>query len=266
MSEHGNEGDESAAQQISRVAVKFLPFWDKEADLWFINIEAQFIWNGITQDFTKYYAVVSALNSEVLSYVSDIVKNPPTTDLYQTLKTRLIAEFADSEQKRVKDLLLHAVLGNEKPSHLLRKMRQLVNDKVSEEFLKTLWIQRLLKETQAILSVSDGSLDKLAQMADKIIDLSAAQVEETQRHPDRGTEQPSVLDLQAQVTALTEQVNRLSRLSYQTDGNIRDKSMHKRRRSQTPGRRNDSLCWYHRTFADKAKHCRSPCSYARSEN
>ncbi|GBN10942.1 hypothetical protein AVEN_98928-1 [Araneus ventricosus] len=96
MNESGNDWNESAAQQIRRVAVKFPPFWDKEADLGFINIEAQFILYGITQDSTKYYAVVSALNSEVLSYVSDIVKNPPTNNLYQTLKDRLIAEFSDS--------------------------------------------------------------------------------------------------------------------------------------------------------------------------
>ncbi|GBN10944.1 hypothetical protein AVEN_191874-1 [Araneus ventricosus] len=83
-------------------------------------------------------------------------------------------------------------------------MRQLANDKVGEEFLKTLWIQRLPKETQANVSVSDVSLDKLAQMADKIIDLSAPQVEETQK-PDRGRENLSVFDLQAQVGSLTEQ-------------------------------------------------------------
>lgn len=58
-----------------------------------------------------YYAVVSALNSEVLSYVSDSVKNPPNTDLYLSLKKRLVVEFADSEQKRVKDFLMDTVLG-----------------------------------------------------------------------------------------------------------------------------------------------------------
>lgn len=256
----------SGAQQISRVAIKLPPFWDKEADLWFINIEAQFILSNITQDSTKYYAVVSALNSEILSYVSDIVRNPPSTNMYTTLKDRLIAEFADSEQKRVKDLLLHAVLGDDKPSHLLRKMRQLANDKVGEEFLKTLWIQRLPKETQAILSVSDGSLDKLAQMADKIIELAAPQVAETQKYSDHAKSNPMILDLQAQVAALTEQVGRLSRFSHRTENKPRDNSSRRRHRSQTPKRRNESLCWYHATFASKAKRCRSPCNFGSEEN
>ncbi|XP_023236255.1 uncharacterized protein LOC111635512 [Centruroides sculpturatus] len=169
-----NESD--LKPEISRVALKHPQFWDKEADLWFINIEAQFKLAYISQDTTKYYAVVSALNSEVLAYVSDIVRNPPRENLYQTLKDRLIAEFSDSEQKRVKDLLSNAVLGDDKPSHLLRKMRQLASNKVGEEFLRTLWIQRLPKETQAILSVSDGDLDKLAQMADKILELTPLQI------------------------------------------------------------------------------------------
>lgn len=68
--------------------------------MWFINIEAQFILSNITQDSTKYYAVVSSLNSEALSHVSDIVRHPPTDNLYKTLKERLIAEFSDSETAR----------------------------------------------------------------------------------------------------------------------------------------------------------------------
>lgn len=258
--------------EISRVAVKLPQFWDKEADLWFINIEAQFILAGITQDKTKYYAVVSALNSEVLSYVSDIVKNPPTEDLYKTLKDRLIAEFSDSEQKRVKDLLSNAVLGDDKPSHLLRKMRQLANDKIGEEFLRTLWIQRLPKETQAILSVSEGNLDRLAQMADKIIDLNPHQVAETRISPPVHTysqENFEMREMKAQIAALTDQVERLAR---GMDRPARDSRPHRRssrfrRRSQTPNRqRTYEKCWYHYRYGDKATKCTPPCNFRETEN
>lgn len=255
-----------STQQINRVAVKFPPFWDKEADLWFINIEAQFVLNNISQDQTKYYAVVSALNSEALSYVSDIVKNPPTSNLYKTLKERLIAEFSDSEQKRVKDLLLNTVLGDEKPSHLLRKMRQLAQDKVGEEFLKTLWIQRLPKETQAILSVSDGDLDKLAQMGDKIIEVSIPQVAAMQGQPDHDRNKFDVSELRTEIAELTEQVKHLSRSQQFRDDRSREHSVHRRHRSQTPRRVKEGLCWYHATFASKAKRCRSPCNFASAEN
>ncbi|XP_023218913.1 uncharacterized protein LOC111621085 [Centruroides sculpturatus] len=199
--------------ESSRIALKLPQFWDKKADLWFINIEVQFKLADISQDTTKYYAVVSALNSEVLAYVSDIVKNPPRENLYQILKDRLIAEFSDSKQKRVKDLLSNAVLGDDKPSHLLRKMRQLASNKVGEEFLRTLWIQRLPKETQAILSVSDGDLDKLAQMADKILELTPLQIAKTNLARNENSTHAAIMKLQTQVAELTEQVNRLARPS-----------------------------------------------------
>ncbi|XP_023217551.1 uncharacterized protein LOC111619955 [Centruroides sculpturatus] len=250
--------------EISRVALKLPQFWDKEADLWFINIEAQFKLADISQDTTKYYAVVSALNSEVLAYVSDIVKNPPRENLYQTLKDRLIAEFSDSEQKRVKDLLSNAVLGDDKPSHLLRKMRQLASNKVGEEFLRTLWIQRLPKETQAILSVSDGDLDKLAQMADKILELTPLQIAETNLAKNENNTHAAIMKLQTQVAELTEQVNRLARPSDRQSRDYRHprNRSRNRRRSQTPVRfQAKDLCWYHAKFGAQANKCKAPCKF-----
>lgn len=251
------------ANEVNRVALKLPQFWDKEADLWFINIEAQFILANITRDITKYYAVVSALNSDILTYVSDIVKNPPTVNLYDTLKKRLITEFSDSEQKRIKNLLSNAVLGDDKPSHLLRKMKQLAQDKVGDEFLKTLWIQRLPNAIQPIISVSEGNLDKLGQIADKIVDLTPQQVDETQFNTDHKGENNTLRDLQAQIASLTEQVQRLSRGRQREFGDNRNRrqASNHRRRSKTPNRQREKWCWYHDKFGDKANKCVPPCEY-----
>lgn len=264
------ENNLSQSGEINRVALKLPQFWDKQADLWFINIEAQFKLADIAQDVTKYYAVVAALNSEVLTYVSDIVKNPPTTNLYETLKERLIAEFSDSEQKRLKDLLSNAVLGDERPTHLLRKMRQLANNKVTDDLLKTLWIQRLPKETQTILSVSEGNLDKLAQMADTILDVTPHQIAETQAAQANVDKKEDVIqDLQAQIAALTEQVSRLSRTQDRQGSSGRQNSTHSRyrRRSKTPNRSShDGRCWYHTRFGQNARKCVPPCNFENKEN
>lgn len=247
--------------EINRVSLKLPSFWERQVDLWFINIEAQFVLANITQDTTKYYAVVSALNSEVLSHVSDIVKAPPQQNLYKTLKDRLILEFADSEQKRVKDLLSHTVLGDDKPTYLLRKMRQLADDKVGEEFLKTLWLQRLPKEMQAILSASGEPLDKVAQMADKISDLNPHQVSETRISPEKSSE---ISELRAQIEALTKQVEHLSR--SQDRRKTDNFSYRRRRRSRTPKRVNEEICWYHAKFNEKAHKCVPPCKYQNQGN
>ncbi|GFW19421.1 uncharacterized protein TNCV_1603151 [Trichonephila clavipes] len=79
--------------------------------------------NGISSDDTKYSALVANLDAETLFYVSGIVLSPPNSDKYHTLSQRLITQFSDSETQKIKKLLTDLQLGDEKPSHLLRKMR-----------------------------------------------------------------------------------------------------------------------------------------------
>ncbi|GFX19960.1 uncharacterized protein TNCV_1435201 [Trichonephila clavipes] len=83
--------------------------------------------SGISSNDTKYSALVANLDAETLSYVSDIVLSPPNSDKYHTLSQRLITQFSDSETQKIKKLLTDLQLGDEKPSHLLRKMKELSN-------------------------------------------------------------------------------------------------------------------------------------------
>lgn len=243
--------------EVNKVSLKLPPFWDKHPVLWFANIEAQFIVSGINQDATKYYCVISALTSDILNYVSDIVLTPPDSDKYITLKSRLIAEFSDSEQRRIKAVLSELTLGDDKPSHLLRKMKQLAGKTLGDDFLKTLWLQRLPTQVQAILSVSEDNLEKLAVMADKIHETTGATVEEVYSQKTSSSE---VSELRAQVAELTRQIERLAR---GRERQKRDTSL-RRRRSQTP--KTNGLCWYHWKFGDGAKRCRPPCKYTPQEN
>lgn len=254
---------EDSRTEVNKVGLKLPPFWDKHPELWFANIEAQFIVSGITQDATQYYSVISALNSDVLHYVSDIVLQPPTDKKYETLKSRLIEEFSDSEQKRIKAVLSELTLGEDKPSHLLRKMKQLAGKTLGEEFLKTLWLQRLPAQAQAILSVSDDGLDKLALMADKIHETNCSQIDEVQNNSTNTLSDLS--ELRAQIAELSKQVGRLSR-SRGRQGFERNRSFSRPRQQKTPTQDSRELCWYHRKFGETAKRCRSPCSFKRQGN
>ncbi|XP_075151198.1 uncharacterized protein LOC142225307 [Haematobia irritans] len=155
---------------ISRVAVKVPPFWKANPKLWFSQMESQFINAGISQDSTKYHTLVGSIESNILNTVSHIIENPPERDLYNSLKNALLAEFQDSEEKRLQKLMENVDLGDRKPSAMLRDMRQLASGKVSEEMLRSLWFQRLPATIKAVLSVSTDNLDKLSVMADKIND------------------------------------------------------------------------------------------------
>ncbi|GFT31543.1 hypothetical protein NPIL_456271 [Nephila pilipes] len=48
-------------------------------------------------------------------------------------------------------------------------MKSLAGNSISDEVIKSLWLQWLPQQTQAILSISNDPLHKIAEMADKII-------------------------------------------------------------------------------------------------
>ncbi|GFY53803.1 uncharacterized protein K02A2.6 [Trichonephila inaurata madagascariensis] len=60
-------------------------------------------------------------------------------------------------------------LGDRRPSDLLRQMKSLAGSSISDELIKSLWLQRLPQQTQAILSISKDSLNNIAEMAAKIM-------------------------------------------------------------------------------------------------
>ncbi|GFX40335.1 transposon Ty3-I Gag-Pol polyprotein [Trichonephila clavipes] len=62
--------------QLSRIAFKAPAFWENDPGLWFFQVESQFLLAGISNDSTKFHAVIAALNSNILSCVRDLVKNP----------------------------------------------------------------------------------------------------------------------------------------------------------------------------------------------
>lgn len=169
---NGTSGSEIApspnVEDITRVSVRASPFWRANPALWFCQLEAQFAMNRITADKAKYYAVVSAIESTILDQVSDVVLHPPPVNLYATLKSKLLDVLAESEQSRLKKLLGEIELGDNKPSFLYRKMKNLAGDSMNLDLIKTLWLQHLPSNIQAILSISSESVDRLVIIADKI--------------------------------------------------------------------------------------------------
>lgn len=68
-----------------------------------------------------------------------IITKPLDTDKYHAIRERLISAFLDSEKQHTQRLLTEIELGDCKLSQLLCKMKILVCNKVSENFLKRLW-------------------------------------------------------------------------------------------------------------------------------
>ncbi|GFR23881.1 uncharacterized protein TNCT_323391 [Trichonephila clavata] len=109
----------------------------------------------IAANQSKYDIIISTTEAEILSQISDIAINLPANDKYDTIKNRLISVFADRKTQRTQKLLTDLELGGKKLFQLLYEMRNLSDEKVSEQFLKTLWLQRLPFNMRSNLFVYD---------------------------------------------------------------------------------------------------------------
>ena len=136
---------------VHAVALKLPPFWPNDPVVWFAQVEAQFLTRNITSQSTQFAYVISSLPPEIAQEIRDLLLSPPSDHPYDTLKSELIPRTSASEQKRLHQLLISEELGDRKPSQLLRKMRQLLGDKVLEDrILRQLFLQRLPTNVQLI--------------------------------------------------------------------------------------------------------------------
>ncbi|GFT40028.1 hypothetical protein TNCV_12601 [Trichonephila clavipes] len=144
-----------------------------------------------------------------------------------------------------------------KPSQLLQKLKTVATSDISDNLIKTLWLEKLPESIKNILVVSDENLSKLAVMADKISDMTPrTEIFATGKSLDCG-EATSSRDqlLLNRIQSLEEQICQLS---------ILHKSRTKERNSFHPKSRSRSrkrfdpkgkYCYFHFRFEDY-KACR----------
>ena len=235
--------------------VKLTTFWRNRPKLWFVSLESEFTAYRVRSDDIKFSAVVRHLDEQTMLAVADVLEQPPSTGKYDKLKAVLIERFSDSLEKQLRTLLDGMDLGDKAPSVLLREMRTLAGANVTDNMLRTLWLQRLPTRIQELLTVLDDvSLDKLAACADKAHERGSgagntiAVVNNTQLDP--------LQTLQTQVQELTKAVAAI--------GRSRGRPHNRRARSQSRGRsasgNRSGICYYHRRYKEKAWKCLQPCT------
>lgn len=257
---HQNQG------RVNTIQLKLPPFWKADPDLWFLQIEAQFATAGVRADLSKYNHLVGQLDTNTLSKVKDIIKNPPAANKYLALKDRLTHSFTESDRKKLKTLFSDLSLNDEQPSDLLRQMKNKSCDKVSDELLQELWINRLPQQIQAILSYSTEPLDQQVIIADKIydtIDQNAIQAFSQQQQQQQLLDndfQKKFCKLEDMIASLQRDINK-SRSRNSSPWRNRSQSRSTSRPKQKPS----TWCWYHQQFKDKATKCDSkmnpPCTF-----
>ncbi|XP_070155797.1 uncharacterized protein [Polyergus mexicanus] len=138
---NGNGGNGGNGENIiNKLAIKIPPFWNEEPELWFAQLEGQFVLSGITQDTTKYSYVLSQLDSRQIKEVKDIITQPPDANKYEAIKRALIQRLSVSQEQRTRQLLELEEIGDRKPSQFLRHLRTLAANNVPDSLLRTFMV------------------------------------------------------------------------------------------------------------------------------
>lgn len=256
-----SESDKDNAQggrEVFRVGVKPPTFCKEQPDIYFIQMESQFAVAGIKLDNTMYHHVISSLEPQYLLQVADIIRNPPLNGKYDAVKKSLIAEYTDSDHRKLRKLIKEIELGDLKPSQLLKRMKDLAGNKISDDALKSLWMERLPETVRSIVTIVDGNSAQMALQADKLM--------EVQNYPTISTVQQDST-LKAEIEELRNQI-RYMRTNQHDRGRSSDRNQQQRNRSKSRTKVRFPFCKFHYRFGDKARKCEEPCQFKnlKSEN
>lgn len=263
-----SDGKESSEPiDVFKVGIRVPPFWPEEPEIWFAQVEGQFAISGINNDSTKFNYVIGQLDNQYSREVKDIIISPPASNRYEKLKTELIKRLSASNEKKLKQLLMHEELGDRKPSQFLRHLKSLAGVDVPDDFLKTIWISRLPLGAQTVLAgqPATAQLEDLADLADRVNEIATS----TPSVASTSAAVPGLVlsDLSREVAELRKQ---LQQLATHRNGRSRARTRSSGRRSSSTQRsqsnyRKFPLCWYHHKHGDKASRCIRPCDF-KSEN
>ncbi len=190
---------------------------------------------------------------------------------YSLAKERLLSAFKEGENKRIKRLFTGIEIGDMKPSHLLQKMKSLATNDISDMVLKTLWMDKLPHHIKHILVVSDEGIDKLAIMADKIIDMhSQTELYEAQSSEIKSSSKSpnTIPQLLEKISSFKKRIEEIhfyrepNDISHSTETKDRPwyRGRSKSRRRYYP---DGKLRYFHFTFRSRCfpKKCKSPSNW-----
>lgn len=253
-------------------------FQSRDVEFWFHQVEALFRTGNVVNDQAKYDHVLAALDYTAASDIRDVIKNPPEDNKYDALKAALIDRLAVSETTRIKQILSNEQMGDRTPSQHLRHLKSSAGSNFSDTVLQSIWMEALPPNVKLIVAGDTGlPLDKLAAMADRIMDVAGStrrnhQVAAVDSDNTMSAAEKQLAALTKQISALTAQLRGRPPTTGNT-GDPDDASTARKRRARspaTPRKRTfdaakSGTCWYHWRFKEKATKCSKPCSWDDSQ-
>lgn len=289
----GGDGNHNEVHANNAVRLPIPHIVRDNIELWFIQLDHWFAVNRITSDSTRYSTVVASLDAALLQQIYETVRNPPAAGKYEAIKSAVIRNFSESEQRRAQQFVSGLQLGDKKPSHLLNELRRIGGEAQDEKLLKVLWMNRLPIQVQTCLAAVSEPLNTLAPLADSVMETfrvgsdgqsfavnagaftssnvaAASTSNPATKNAAKSSDSELLSKLAAQVANLTKQLGKLLNEKSQRGRSASRSSVPSRARSATPAASNgestegDGRCWYHRTYGSEATKCREPCTESKN--
>ncbi|XP_044578952.1 uncharacterized protein LOC123261424 [Cotesia glomerata] len=218
---------------------------------------------AVADDDEKFRAVITKLEQEHPTAIEQLVTNPPGQNKYLAIKTALINYYSLSREESFRTLVSGLSLKGRRPSELYAEMCKLPGNAVGPEFIRTMWMDRMPKDMQMILSLAE-TLDSsiLLELAEKTMSLCAKnanpQVAAIARNPHK--------DCDEKFQILTKEMKNLSTKIDSLVGAQRKSRSNSPHPQGSDSRTNSAdrapkLCFYHKKFGALAFKCVPKCSW-----
>ncbi|XP_022179733.1 uncharacterized protein LOC111040222 [Myzus persicae] len=272
----------NASVEVSSFTHVRLPgFWHNSPTQWFTHADAMFANKRIRSDLSRVNHVPEALDEDGVRTIADLLGADAT---YESIRQRLIATYSVPQATRFQRMIQPGGMGDRSPSRLLRDMREIYPDDMTDSSLLAFWLNKLPPPVRTVIAGLTGSVDFLAERADRVWEASQSnEISAISRDHDAREPRPSarpitpasspdqdarLLALENAIHALTTKVTSLATSQAaalaRTTNDRPTRQQRDRSRSQSQPRKlvTAGWCYYHNQYGADARNCREPCTYA----
>jgi hypothetical protein len=263
MADEQQEQPQQQLQQQHSADMKLPPFWPARPRAWFTYVEGRFRLRNVTDQQHRFDLVLSALPSDIVTQVLDIIEEAPEAAPYDYFKQQLLRTHQLSDYEKFDRLVKMEPMGGRKPSQLLHDMMEFCPAGMEKTLpFHYFFTQRLPQSLRTQLSeVQPGDPRALAERADTLWvahssggSVSAVEV----------SEEPAAVVAAATSSYRGRGGRGVQRGASRGRGGARAPAAPTAAADPTPSdlaRLSSGLCFFHWTWAEKAKKCAPPCTW-----
>lgn len=151
----------------NRGMVRPAPFYRKAPDVWFRQLESQFVLARVTCSTTKFHHALAALPEDVACDIGDVEDN------YEALKSAVTEMLRANRHQRIEEALAAVELGDRRPTQLVTDIRRRFTEvglQVDDSIVKSRLLSALPGNIRsALVGHESEALDNFARIADSML-------------------------------------------------------------------------------------------------